>query len=629
MRRCGGRSPGPTTSTTRCACDRAPGCSYRKRARPRRSAEEGGPAVAEQQQKQTATFLIKVDGKDLPAEVRERLMHGVVDDCLNLPDLFSLAFRDPDRNLITTTRVRIGSKVEISMSTDDPGGPEPLLNGEVTALEAEFDGTGTRTVIRGYDASHRLFRGRLTETWTNVTYADVARRVAQRAGLQPGTIDPSTPVHQHVSQGNTTDWQFLWRLANEVGYEVAVVDGRLDFRKPTESSGGPGEGTLASEDPLQLTYGSNLLSFQAMVTAAEQVGEVRVRGWDMKTKQPVIGSAPGVTRHAEIGVKPGDLAGGFNSPGYVGVEVPYGSQTEVDAAAKASAERIAGSFAELDGVARGNPKLRAGKAISLGRVGEPFDGKYTLTSTRHVWDPDRGYTTSFTVSGRQDRTLLSLTSVSGGNGANGGGGGAGRVRGIPGVASALVNDVNDPEKLGRVKVRFPWLSDSFVSDWVRVVQFGAGKERGAVVLPEVGDEVLVAFEQGDLRRPYVLGGLYNGVDVPKLGDGLIDASTGAVKRRGFVSKKGGALIFFDDDADEGVALLTGGKGMRVSLNKTKTTIRITSSGKIEISGQADVSVKANANLTLEATGKVAIKGAQVSIEAGGPVQVKGQPIQLN
>ncbi len=61
-----------------------------------------------------------------------------------------------------------------------------------------------------------------------------------------------------------------------------------------------------------------------------------------------------------------------------------------------------------------------------------------------------------------------------------------------------------------MKLTFPWLSDSYVSDWARTVQPGAGKDRGAMVLPEVGDEVLVLFEQGDIRRPYVLGGLYNG-----------------------------------------------------------------------------------------------------------------------
>ena len=65
-----------------------------------------------------------------------------------------------------------------------------------------------------------------------------------------------------------------------------------------------------------------------------------------------------------------------------------------------------------------------------------------------------------------------------------------------------------------MRLRFPWLDDTYVSGWARTVQAGAGKDRGALVLPEVGDEVLVVFEQGDFRRPYVLGGLYNGMDQP-------------------------------------------------------------------------------------------------------------------
>ena len=118
-------------------------------------------------------------------------------------------------------------------------------------------------------------------------------------------------------------------------------------------------------------------------------------------------------------------------------------------------------------------------------------------------------------------------------------------------------------------------------------------------LPEVNDEVLVAFEQGDLRRPYVLGGLWNGVDKPKLGDGLVDGSTGDVKRRGFVSK-GHCLVFFDDDSDEGVAVLTGDKGLKVSLNKTKTTVHVSSSGAVKIDGAQDVRIKAGTNLAIEA-----------------------------
>jgi phage protein D len=574
--------------------------------------------MADQQQQHTNQLRVEVDGSPLADEVVQHLVAGVVDDDLNLPDLFSLSFRDAAREVIEQGRFQIGSKVKLSVVSDDSPGGAPLLSGEVTALEMEHDPGGTLTIVRGFDQSHRLFRGQRSESYANVTYADVAGQVASRAGLQPGRIDATTPVHQHVSQGNQTDWQFLRGLASEVGYEVAVVEGKLDFRRPARSAEAPGSGDLASENPLQLSLGSNLLRLRAVVTSAEQVREVEVRGWDPAQKRALVGSAPAATSSASLPLQPAELAGKFNGDRHVGVEVPYRTQAEVDAAAKALAERVAGAFAELEGTARGNPKLRAGKPVSLGLVGEPFDGKYTPSSTRHVFDPEGGYTTSFTVSGRQERSLRSLA-----------GGGEGLVPGLPGVVVGQVTDVRDPDDLGRVKLRYPWLSDGYVSDWARTVQPGAGSRRGAVVLPEVNDEVLVAFEMGDLRRPYVVGGLWNGMDPAPLGDHLVDASTGAVRRRGFVSKLGHCLVFLDDQADSGVAVLSADRGLRIALDATGTTIHVASNGKVEIEGDADVTVRAGANMKLEAGASLELKGAQVSISGDGPVQVKGNPIQLN
>ncbi len=95
--------------------------------------------------------------------------------------------------------------------------------------------------------------------------------------------------------------------------------------------------------------------------------------------------------------------------------MPYRSQAEVDAAAKALAEQIAGAFAEFEGVARGNPKLRAGTAIAIDNLGAPFDGKYMVTTSRHSYDPTTGYTTHFAVTGRQERSLFGLASGGGGS----------------------------------------------------------------------------------------------------------------------------------------------------------------------------------------------------------------------
>jgi phage protein D/phage baseplate assembly protein gpV len=578
-------------------------------------------------QQPSNTFRIEVDGTILDEAIEALLVSAFVDGSLNLPDMFVLTFRDPDRTVLERANIEIGKKVTISVVSDaDPGGAKLISNAEVTAVEAEFDPAGTLTTVRGLDQSHRLFRGRTTESYKNVTYSDIARKVAQRAGLATGTIDDTTEVFPHVSQGNVSDWDFLKDLADSIGYEITALNGKLDFRKPADASHAPASGTLRTEDPLQLTLGGNLLRFRSIVTSAEQVKEVKVRGWDVKQKRALIGSAPADPKGVELSVKPSSLAGKFGNPTYVDVATPYESQAEVDAAAKALAEEISGAFAAFDGAARGNPKLRAGAAVSLGLAGRPFDGRYTLTTTRHVYDPQEGYTTWFTVSGHQDRSLLGLAS------------GNGRRPILQGVVPAVVTDARDPEKLCRVKLHFPWMSDTYESDWVRTLQPGAGSDRGTMLVPEVNDEVLVAFEHGDIRHPYVLGGLYNGIDKPSSKIiSLIDGNSGAVNWKGFVSRTGHRLGISDENGKELVELRTGDDKLVVLLDKAKTAIEITSGGKvtikgtgdIEISSDANVKLKAGANLELEATGQLKVKGAQVSVEGSGPVAVKGTPIQLN
>ena len=565
-------------------------------------------------QQHTAKLKVEIDGRPFPDPVDSAVVSAFVDNCSSVPDMFQISIRDPHRTVLADTGAKVGSKAKIKVFSEAEPGGELLVSGEVTALEAEFDPDGTMTVIRGFDPSHRLFRGRVTESYTNVTYSDVAGKVAQRAGLDVGTIDPAPTVHQHVSQSNVNDWQFLRGLADEIGFETGCVDGKFEFRRPVRAADAPGTGSLTADGPLQLTLGTTLLRFRSIVTAAEQVKQVKVRGWDVAQKQSVVGVAPAETMGAAIGVRPDTLASVFNSPDYVSVSTPFGSQAEVDAAARALAEQIAGAFAEFEGLARGNPKLRAGRAISLGLVKDPFDGKYTVTSTRHCYDARDGYTVRFTASGRQERSLFGLTS--------GSGSGSGTTMGPPiyGVVPALITDVNDPENLGRVKLKFPWLSDSFTTDWARTVQLAAGSKRGGVFVSEVNDEVLVAFEQGDVRRPYVMGGLYNGVDKPDLGDGLVDGS-GAVVQRSFVSKKGHRLVFNDDSSKSGVTIRTGDGNVEVTLDASATKVIIKSTGDVEVTG---VNIKVEASSSLELKG-----GSGVTIDGGPSVKVTGGVIQLN
>jgi phage protein D len=464
---------------------------------------------------------VEIEGQPLAADLEVLLEQVVVDDHLHLPDMFLLSFRDAGHDVARRAQLHIGTRVRLGAPAPSGGhAMEVLIEGEVTAMEAEYDNAGSRAVVRGYDGSHRLHRGRTTQTYQNVKDSDIAQTIAQRAGLQPGTIDDSQTTHEHVSQVNLSDWDFLKARAAEIGFEVAVSEGRLHFRRPVPSQQAPAQGDFQSSDPLQLVFGQDLLEFRPRVSSSEQVKDVKVRGWDLRAKQVVIGSAPAGTTSVQLPDTPAALAQRFGGPTYTAVDHPLSSQREVDATAKAVAEQIGSAVAEAEGVARGNPRLRAGTAISVGVVAADFVGRYTLTHTRHVFDA-RGYRTRFEVSGRQDRSLLGLV-VNGAVPVSAAG------PPIYGVVVAQVTNNDDPEKLGRVKLKFPWLSDGYESDWARMTQVGAGPDSGLSFLPEVNDEVLVAFEFGDVRRPVVIGALHNGRDRPRLGDGLLD--NGKVKR---------------------------------------------------------------------------------------------------
>lgn len=582
-------------------------------------------------------LLIEVAGNALPADVAGLLAYAYVDESRNLPDRFLLRFRDPGRTVLKKGGFTIGAKVKLRVQTSDPGGPEPLLTGEVTGLECEIDQTGTFTEVRGLDLAHRLFRGRRVAAYPNMTVPDVVRKVAQRAGLTSGQIDPVSGFggdpDRQLSQDNVSDWEFLNRLAELAGAQVLVLDGELHFRLPEPPSGAPQPTAKATQDPLVLEASRNVIALRAGIAATAQVPEVTVRGWDATTKQAVTAAATPKAAGTEVaGVQPADLGRTFGSPPYLVADPTLTSDGAVRTVAGAVAGELGSGFAEIEGVAKGNPKLRAGAAVALANVGEPFQGRYVLTSTRHLFSEQAGYTTAFTVSGRSDRSLYSLT------------GGAARSpdRLATGLVPAIVSDSKDPQRLGRVRLTLPWLDGQYTTGWARVAQPGAGANRGAVLVPEVGDEVLVGFAGGDLDSAYVIGGLHNGKDaLPRLGTEPVDSGSGEVVVRALVSRTGHRLELAEAaNGPDGVLLTTGDGKFTVRLDKKAQLVEIVSEGKVkitakngvtvdagtgplELSGQ-QVSVKSKGDLGIEGTGQVSVKGTAGASLEGATVKVSGQ-----
>jgi len=189
-----------------------------------------------------------------------------------------------------------------------------------------------------------------------------------------------------------------------------------------------------------------------------------------------------------------------------------------------------------------------------------------------------------------------------------------RRRGQPsrifGVAVALVTNNQDPDGVGRVRLRFPWLSDEDESQWARIAAPMAGKDRGAYFLPEVDDEVLVAFEHGDIRFPYVVGMLWNSKDTPPAAN-----DDGKNNVRVIKSRSGHLVRLNDEDGKESVEIIDKSAKNRIVIDTAKNTITIVSEKDITLQA-------ANGTITLDAQ-KVAVKSsADAKVEAGGGMDVK-------
>lgn len=185
-----------------------------------------------------------------------------------------------------------------------------------------------------------------------------------------------------------------------------------------------------------------------------------------------------------------------------------------------------------------------------------------------------------------------------------------------GVVVGIVTNNRDPDNMHRVKVRFPWLNHDDESNWARIASLMAGNDRGAYFLPEVDDEVLVAFEHGSVEHPYVVGALWNGKDQAHESN-----SDGANNNRSIKSRSGHVIRLDDSSGEEKIEIIDTTCNNKIVISRSGNKIEIKAAGDIEITSQTgkialsalNIELKAQANIDINANAQVNIKGAMVNI----------------
>jgi phage protein D len=563
---------------------------------------------------------IQVAGQAIDPLLAAQLLEVRLESHLLLPATVSIRVADPLLEHIDSAPFDIGADLVVLLGAPAATSLTSLFDGQITTFEPEFTEHEVILAVRGYDRSHLMNRSPRTETYQQMSYSDIASQVASTAGLQSGTIDDAGGTLDFVQQSDETDWAFLWRLARAIGFEVTVDGKKLNFRKPQ-----------AQDSPVSLTWGTTLLSFRPRVSAVQQVSSVTVRGWDPVAAQTIVGQASSPELTSSIGLDRSQVASTFGD-GTVNVcDYPISTQAEADAVANGVAQRLASTFVEAEGVAIGDAQLTAGATVDISGVGQRFGGTYTLTEAIHVIRANGGYQTHLRVSGRARRGLIDLTaSEPGSNWRNS-------------VVVGVVTSNSDPQNLGRIRVKYPALDDQHEGWWARIAAPSAGANRGLLMLPVAGDEVLLAFEHGDDEHPYIIGSLWNGQAQPQTlvhDDGSFALRSDhqlIAQAAEQISVKGDQTVALEAGQDltaKASAKLTAQAESDATLQSTTNmTVKGVQSVTVQgsqatLKGDATTTVSAGGQLSVQADGQLVLKGATIQIQGTGMVQISAPQIML-
>jgi uncharacterized protein involved in type VI secretion and phage assembly len=579
---------------------------------------------------------IKLDGAALDQKWLDRLIQLRVDRGACLVGRATLRFSDNGYSLSASDLFALGKKVAISQ----PGGGS-LFEGTVTGIDlAQSANALPELTVVIDDAAYKLTRGSRTATYQHLTYPEAIEQVASAHGLVAEVTKSSLRLDYFMQAGS--DLEFVDLLTRRLGYSWFVEGSSTLVAKPLQL------GTPA----LTLTMKEQLREFSVRATGLRPT-KLSVHGWDPNTQQDVSDVKTGVS----AGEPPALLRSYSGARPAQAISAAEATVSQLSPTSAAEARQLATAFYDdwaasavvAHGTAFVTSALKPGVTVRIAQTG-PAAGNYLVTSVEHLYDRS-GFVTRFECGPLRPAGLVDTLGHPAPN--------AGFA--VAGLIAAVVTNVDDPENAGRVKVRYAGVDTGNVeSTWARVVTLGGGRARGAVFYPEVGDEVLVGFEHADTRRPVVLGGLFSKRNI--LPDGPHYVADGKVNYRRITSRRNHILEFGDgpEATAEHVLLQLGTKPHKVRLGADRCDIEVSEgvpltikagSAKFDISDAGDVTITGN-NVTIKAkealdleggaTAKVkarqaTVQGSEVqvkagalgSVEAGGRLTIKGATVGIN
>ncbi|WP_028050775.1 phage baseplate assembly protein V [Cellulomonas sp. URHD0024] len=549
---------------------------------------------------------IKSEGQPVPETLR--LTRVRVHRGLRTIGRCTLTYVDDAFTIVSSGMFNIGKSVSVEAGYGDK--TDPAFEGKVTSVTSEVDSWGNLTLtVVVQDGAYDLLRNTDVESFTDRSLKTIVSTLVQAVGLSIGTIDlPTAPVKYLLR--NDTALGMIDEIAERTGRDWSILG-------HTFSMWSAATGSAPDAQPVGVTIGRDVMSF-----SARQVGDgatsVTVRGWDPVAQAAVVGTAATPTSRGGFDA----TTGGGTTYTRVDARAATTSQTEATVAAAAIAARTGRVIAE--GECQYTALLVPGGRLVVKGAG-PSNGNYYIREVDNSWM--NGNAVSRFVAGDRDPVQLSDPWETGSP--------VSSFR-RSGLAVGIVDNVKDPDGLGRVRVSLATASEQLSSAWARVLAVGAGANRGQVVIPEVGDEVLLGFEDDDVTRPVVLGGLYGNKSTTPTAE-AVDGN-GAVVTRALTSRLGHTLTMSDGTTPDTqhVQLALAGLKHSLRIGKDRADLKLpdgvplkitVGSSYIEFDGSGGITIDAT-KITIKAKTKVALSGVDVEATATSGLKLQGTQATL-
>lgn len=554
-----------------------------------------------------ATFSIKINGNAISETLNVFSVH--VEKKVNRIPTAKIVILDGEPNTgqfeaSSSSTFLPGATISIEAGYDSKN--ELIFKGIITSQSLRIDSLiGSALEVECRDAAVKMIVGRKSVTYSNKKDSDIISSIIGNYSALESDVTTTTKVWPEQVQHYVTDWDYILALAEANGLIVNTINGKVSVNAPDKNT----------SSVLTVTYGDNLLEFNAKLNSTTQLGKVTSNSWDYKNQEVINSIAtPNIVGSGNLSTK--KLSEVIDLPSFqLQTSAPL-ENTDLNNWSKA--QIVKSEYSKIMGEAKfqGTNLIDLGKYMTFNGLGDRFNGDYLISGVVHNlsdgnWISEVSLGLSPIWFTEEPAVMAPPAS--------------GLLPGARGLLNGTVKQIfGDPDSQYRILVDIPLFDTNGSGIWARLSNFYSTSGAGAFFLPEVGDEVILGFLNEDPRFPVILGSMYSSSKIkPFAGVEPNEKNS----KKAIVSKSGISVEF--DDENKIWTVATPNKNTIIISDKDKQiTIKDENQNSI-IMSSSGIDMSSPKSINISAQEKVTIKGFQgITIESsGGDVAINGMNIK--